>query len=171
MARVALFAALVYVLSWGTSFLPNVNLAFFITFAAGFLWGCTPGFLVGMVGMWLWTSFNPYGPAMPPVAIAQVIGLAACGLVGGWYRYLNRARSTNFTTLPWLILAAVLCTGLFYLPVTTIDAWLFQPFWPRFYSGLIFAGISLVANLFIFPLLFGVVRYLNDRESVRSCSD
>ena len=34
-ARIALFSALIYVLSWGTSFLPSVNLAFFIAFAAG----------------------------------------------------------------------------------------------------------------------------------------
>ena len=75
-ARIALFSALVYVLSWGTSYLPNVNFIFFIVFSAGFLWGAVPGILVGLIGMGLWTAFNPYGPAPAPIMMAQVIGAA-----------------------------------------------------------------------------------------------
>ena len=66
-SRIALFAALFYVLSWGTAFLPNVNLGFLVAFTAGLLWGAVPGMLVGAVGMGIFTMFNPYGPATVPV--------------------------------------------------------------------------------------------------------
>jgi len=161
--RIALFAALVYVLSWGTSYLPNVNFIFFIVFSSGFLWGIAPGMLVGAIGMGLWTLLNPYGPAALPVMIAQVVGASGSGLVGGLFRIGNwhlkgpRSRATA------LLLAALFCTLLFYLPVNTVDAWLFGPFVARFVGGLIWAAISLVANLAIFPLLFGATRYLYDR--------
>ncbi len=161
--RIALFAALVYVLSWGTSYLPNVNFIFFIVFSSGFLWGIGSGMLVGAVGMGLWTLLNPYGPAALPVMIAQVIGAAGSGLVGGLFRRGNwhlkgpRARATA------LVLAATACTVVFYLPVNTVDAWVFGPFVARFIGGLIWALISLAANVAIFPLLFGATRYLYDR--------
>ena len=58
--RIALFSALIYVLSWGTSYLPNVNLVFFIAFMAGAFWGLIPGVLVGAIGMGLWTTFHPF---------------------------------------------------------------------------------------------------------------
>jgi len=164
-ARIALFSALIYVLSWGTAALPNVNLAFLIAFSAGYLWGAIPGMAVGAIGMWLWTSFNPYGPAALPIAFVQVAGLATCGLVG----FLSRRLIGNDTGpgrhWPTLLLAALVCTLVFYVPVNLVDAWVFQPFWPRFVTGLPFMGISLAANLIIFPLFFAVTQQIRKRES------
>ena len=102
LTRIALFAALIYVLSWSTVYLPNVNLGFFVAFTAGFLWGLGPGALVGALGMWLWTTFHPYGPVSLPITIAQVAGMAASGLVGHVYRTTLRRRSNPF----WLMTAA-----------------------------------------------------------------
>jgi hypothetical protein len=161
--RIALFAALIYVLSWGTSYLPNVNLVFFIVFTAGFLWGAVPGILVGAVGMGLWTVLNPYGPAAAPVMAAQIVGAAASGPVGGVFRSLEWRRMSMHRLTTVLLAAAAGCTVLFYAPVNTVDAMVFGPFWPRFIGGLIWAAISLAANLVIFPLLFGAARYLYDR--------
>jgi uncharacterized membrane protein len=84
--RIALFSALIYVLSWGTSYFPNLNFIFFIVFVAGFLWGVVPGMLVGLIGMGLWTAFNPYGMAVPPIMLAQMLGASAGGVVGAWLR-------------------------------------------------------------------------------------
>ena len=162
-ARIALFSALIYVLSWSTALLPNVNFAFLIAFMAGYLWGAAPGVLVGAVGMWLWTSFNPFGPAPLPIAVVQVIGLAACGLIGFLSRYLIDDSRTGRSRLV-LLLAALLCTLAFYLPVSLVDAWLFQPFWPRFITGLSFMGISLIANMILFPLSLAVIIRIRKRE-------
>lgn len=168
LARVALFSALVYVFSWGTSYLPNVNLIFFIVFTAGFVWGGSAGILVGAVGMGLWTAFNPYGPAMLPIMMAQMLGAAASGLVGAAFRSrYERIQHKAKTALVELIAAAWLCTLFFYLPVNAVDAWLFQPFWPRFVGGLLWMLITLVSNSLIFPLLFGVTRHLYQKECAR----
>jgi uncharacterized membrane protein len=164
-ARIALFSALVYVLSWGTSYLPNVNFIFFVVFSAGLLWGAVAGVLVGLIGMGLWTSFNPYGPAPAPIMIAQVTGAAGSGLVGAVFRWSNWQRTEAPTLTGRLILSAFLCTVVFYLPVNVVDAVLFQPFWPRFVGGALWAAISLGFNVLIFPLLFRATRSLYVRES------
>lgn len=167
-ARIALFSALIYVLSWSTALLPNVNLAFLIAFVAGYLWGAWPGIAVGGVGMWLWTSFNPYGPAALPIAVVQVAGLAACGLIGFLCRRL--ISNSGDARARWaLILAAVFCTLAFYLPVSLVDAWLFGPFWPRLLTGLSFMGISLVANLILFPLSLALIVRIRKREHLVQC--
>ena len=80
--RIALFSALIYVLSWGTFYLPNVSLVFFIVFIAGYMWGLGSGILIGAIGMGLWTFFNPYGPAQIPIMAAQIVGAAFSGVVG-----------------------------------------------------------------------------------------
>jgi uncharacterized membrane protein len=164
--RIALFSALIYVLSLGTSYLPNVNLVFFIVFFAGAAWGAIPGILVGVIGMGIWTIFNPYGPATIPVTIAQVVGTSISGLVGAEIRaqgWLDQNRGV----MPSVILAssAILCTVGFYLPVNLVDAWVFQPFWPRFIAGSLWSLISLVSNMLIFPLLFHALKGLYVRES------
>ncbi len=164
-ARIALFSALIYVLSWGTSYLPNVNFIFFIVFSAGFLWGAAPGILVGLIGMGLWTAFNPYGPAPAPIMMAQVIGAAGSGLVGAVFRRSKWQRGQAPTLVGRLILSAFLCTVIFYLPVNMVDALLFQPFWPRFLGGALWAAISLGFNVLIFPLLFQATKRLYVRES------
>jgi hypothetical protein len=164
-ARIALFSALVYVLSWGTAYLPNVNFIFFIVFSAGFLWGVVPGVLVGSIGMGLWTLFNPYGPAPVPIMVAQVAGAAGSGIVGAVFRAGDWPRRKKVTLTFHLMMAAVVCTLLFYLPVNTVDSWVFQPFWPRFFSGALWGVISLGFNLVIFPLLFTAARYLYLREN------
>jgi uncharacterized membrane protein len=162
--RIALFAALIYVMAWATAPLLNVKLTFLMAFAAGFLWGMIPGVLVGAIGQWLWTLFNPYGPATLPVMIAQVAGLAACGALGRVFRRFILGTTTRPAKIITLGLAAASCTLAFFLPVTLVDAWVYQPFWPRMIGGLPFVAISLGANLLIFPLLFGIVLHLYERE-------
>ncbi|HUV31486.1 MAG TPA: ECF transporter S component [Acidobacteriota bacterium] len=169
--RIALFSALVYVLSWAFAPYPNVNLIFFVIFTAGFLWGVTPGVLVGLIGTGLWTAFNPYGPATWPVMLAQVSSAAVCGLVGAWYARTSWRRQGPVRRTATLVIVAVVCTYAYYLPVSAVDAWVFQPFWPRFLTSLVWSLVSVVSNALIFPLLFGVTRYLYDREQSRLCQD
>lgn len=165
-SRIALFSALVYVLSWGTSYFPNLNFIFFIVFTSGFLWGAGPGALVGLVGMGLWTAFNPFGPAPIPIMMAQLIGAASSGPVGYWFSRTNWSAMSKRRLAVALVACAIACTVLFYLPVNLADAWLFKPFWPRFLSGLLWMMISLLSNAVIFPLLFKVTRILYRRESI-----
>ncbi len=163
--RIALFSALIYVLSWATSYLPNVSLAFFIAFSAGFLWGILPGATVGIIGMGLFTAFNPYGPAHPYLMITQMGGMACCGVMGGLFSHSAWPGSHRRTLALALALNGLVCTVLYFLPVNLVDAWLFGPFWPRFVTSWTWSLISVGANILVFPLLFGVTRHLYDRES------
>ena len=162
--RIALFSALVYLLSWATAWLPNVNFVFFIVFTSGLVWGAVPGALVGLVGMGLWTSFNPYGPAMLPIMIAQCLGAGCSGVVGELFARTGWQDVSRISLSIRLSLAAIFCTTLYFVPVNIMDAWLFQPFWPRFVSGMIWSVWSLASNIAIFILLFGAARRLYSRE-------
>lgn len=164
-ARISLFSAMVYVLSLATSFLPNFNLIFFIVFVSGYLWGKIPGMIVGAVGMSLWTLFNPYGPAAFPVMAAQVIGTALGGCFGGMLKKLtvdNLKRKFYLTAL-----IGVVCSLLFFVPVNMVDAYIFQPFWPRFSVGMFWSLFSLGANMIIFPLLFAALSPFFIKEKKR----
>ena len=165
LTRVALFSALIYVISWATIYLPNVKVIFFIIFSAGFLWGSLAGWLVGTVGMGLWTFFNPFGPAGLPIAAAQIFGAGLCGSIGAMVRSLEWTRLNRFGFGALLVIAGAICTLLYFIPVNAVDAWVYQPFWPRFISALPWTAISLVSNMIIFPLLFPATRFLYERES------
>jgi uncharacterized membrane protein len=165
LTRIALFSALVYVLTWATSALPNVSFVFFVVFTAGFVWGAVPGLLVGIIGMGLASAFNPYGPANISVMIAQMAGISISAVVGAIFARTKWAQWSRMTLRVWLAIAGIICTILFYLPVNAVDAWLFQPFWPRFIAGAGWSLISVASNMIIFPLLFDVTRYLYERES------
>jgi uncharacterized membrane protein len=163
-ARVAIFSALIYVFSYATLYLPNIKVIFFVIFSAGFLWGSISGALVGALGMGMWSMFNPYGPAAFPIFLAQVAGAAACGPVGSLLSKCHwHAMHRNMLVIA-LAGCSIICTILFFLPVNVVDAWVYQPFWPRFISALPWTLISLVSNIFIFPLLFPVTRFLYERE-------
>jgi hypothetical protein len=157
-ARIALFSALIYVLSWGLTAIPNIKPTFFIIFSAGYLWGLVPGLLVGSIGMGIWTWFNPFGPAPLPVAVAQVAGAMLCGLVGFLFRGIIDPDKLQWHSYLYLMAAGVICTLVFFIPVSATDAWLFQPFRERFITGLLFSTSSLFSNIIIFPLLFRVLQ-------------
>ena len=165
--RVALFSALVYLFSLVVAWLPNVKLSFFIIFTAGYLWGAWAGLLTGLVGMGLWTAFNPYGPAPLPIMLAQMGGAALGGVLGALTALSNWCRPAGTITYVKLAALGVICSLIFFVPVSAVDAWLFQPFWPRFGVGLVWASWSVAANAIIFPLLFRVTRQLYARESAR----
>ena len=165
LTRVALFSTLIYVFSWATVYLPNMKVIFFVIFAAGFLWGAMAGGLVGIIGMGLWTFFNPFGPAGLPVAIAQLLGAGLCGPIGALMQRIQWHKLGRLSLNVMLITGGALCTLLYFLPVNLVDAWVYQPFWPRFISSLPWTAISLATNMVVFPLLFPVARFLFERES------
>lgn len=167
--RIALFSAMIYVLSYGISFIPNVNPIFFIVFSAGYMWGSFPGLVTGMVGMGLWTFFNPFGPAQLPVMVAQIVGTALSGPIGALCYNLIEKGNNKFFKIIYLIVASIICTLLFYVPVNFIDAWLIQPFMMRFITGMGWSVISFVSNILIFPVLFIALEsfYIKEREKVQ----
>ncbi len=163
-SRIAMFSALCYVLAWLCFYLPNFNLIFFVVFTAGFLWGPSAGVTVGMIGMGMWTMFNPFGPADPAIMLAQVFGMSISGVVGALFRAYGRWEKAGWQRITKLVLASLICTVMFFLPVSIADAWVYQPFWPRLISGIIWSLWSVLSNAIVFPLLFSVTLRLYSRE-------
>jgi hypothetical protein len=162
--RIGLFSALVYVFSWVTIYLPNISLIFFIVFSAGYLWGRVPGLLVGIIGMGVWTTFNPYGPAHFYIMLVQLLGASISGLLGAAFRGGAVEEKLSGALRFKLALSGGACALLYFLPVMTVDAWLFGPFWPRLIGGLPWVAFSIMANIMIFPMLFGVTQRIKMRE-------
>jgi len=166
-ARVAIFAALVFVFSYFTLLLPNVNPAFFIVFCAGYLWGLWPGVGVGVVGFFLWSNLNPSGPVALPLLLSQLVGIALSAAVGAMYsRFFPRLLNKSWQVI-MLSLAGLICGLGYHLLVDVVDAWLYQPFWPRLISGAAFSLITIISNCIIFPLLYPALIFLSERESRR----
>ncbi len=165
--RIALTAALIYVLSLAAMWLPNVNPIFFVVFAAGYMWGGSAGFIAGAIGMGLWSGLNPYGPALLPIMLAQMVGAGASGPIGALYNRIEPILTHWLARGLLLVVSALICTIAFQVPVSVADAWMFQPFWERLVTGLAWGLPILISNAIIFPLLFRVVRFLYERERAR----
>ena len=162
--RVAVFAALVFVFSYFSTWLYNVNPAFFVVFSAGFLWGVWPGIGAGVVGFFLWSNFNPFGPAPFPLLISQLIGISITAVIGTSVAGTINRDSTGAHRILILSLSG-LASGLgYHVIVDAVDALLYQPFWPRLLGGLVFSLITIVSNSIIFPLFYPALDFLRERE-------
>jgi hypothetical protein len=162
--RVAIFASLVFIFSYFSVFLYNVNPAFFIVFSAGLLWGIVPGIGVGIIGFFLWSNFNPMGPAPLPILLSQLIGISFSSVVGYLAGALIKFEHFHLKVAIILSVAGLLCGLLFHLVVDAVDAWIYQPFWPRFIGGLLFSLITIVSNSIIFPALYPALAFLQRQD-------
>jgi len=163
--RISIFSAMFYVISWAFVSVPDINPGFFVVFSAGFLWGAVPGMIVGSVGMGLFTTLNPLGPAGVPVSVAQVGGMSLVGLLGFCFACSNWKQWTVVRRNIMMVLAGILSTGLFFLPVSLIDAWVYRPFWPRIIASAVVTILPMIFNALTFPLLFVVIQRVHERES------
>jgi len=77
------FVSLGVTLGYGFSYIPNIELVTATVFISGFLLGIRAGFLVGLLTESIYSLFNPYGAAAPPLFIAQVVSMSITGMMGG----------------------------------------------------------------------------------------
>jgi len=162
--RVAVFAALVFVFSYFSIFFYNVNPSFFIVFLSGFLWGVWPGVGVGLIGFFLWSNFNPLGPAPVPLMLSQLLGISFSAFIGAGVSKLSFSKSVNIKMILILILSGFLSGLLYHIVVDVVDALLYQPFWPRLIGGTLFSLITIISNSILFPILCPVLIFLYEKE-------
>lgn len=166
--RVAVFAALVFIFSYLAVFLYNVNPAFFIVFTSGFLWGTWPGIGVGVIGFFLWSNFNPIGPAPAPLLISQLIGISFSALIGRLASKIFTPNSYTFKSTIVMIMSGLLAGLLYHIIVDIVDAWLYQPFWPRLIGGIVFSLITIISNCIIFPMFYPALVFMYRKEKKRA---
>lgn len=163
-ARVAIFAALVFVFSYFSVMIPNVNPSFFIVFAAAFIWGLWIGLGAGIIGFFLWSNFNPLGPAPFPIMLSQLVGISFTAVVGAL-----AAKVINWSTggikMTIILGLSGFISGLLYCAVVgVVDAYVFQPFWPRLIGGMLFSLITIVSNIIIFPIFGPALFFVMNKE-------
>ncbi len=84
--QTGLFIALVVILGFLLAEVPNIELMTVSVFLSGVILGSRSGAIVGALSILLYSLFNPYGPPLPPLVLAQVLGFALVGCVGGMLR-------------------------------------------------------------------------------------
>jgi uncharacterized membrane protein len=71
---------------------PNLELVSATIFLSGMMLGAKRGLIVGVVAEFLFSSFNAYGPAAPPLLIAQMLSMMLAGVTGGLVQTLYKPR-------------------------------------------------------------------------------
>lgn len=166
-ARVALFAALAYVLAYASVFIPNVSLIYIVFFAAGVVYGLRIALMISGIGEFIWTVFNPLGMAPVTTTIAQVIAMMVVGALGAT---LYRSKFVQAVSVKGIIIFTLygLAAGFIFQAILNgVDAWLYGPFWEYLISGLGFAVLNIVSNAVIFPIFYPVIVQLVKKESAR----
>ena len=133
---------------------PNVELVTLTIFLAGYMLGAARGAVVGAVAEFLYSFFNPYGTAAPPLLFAQVLSLTCCGLGGGWVRMLARGRNPP----AWLFgICGLLVTLLFDAATTASTLLVTQQGLAGLIAALTFGFYFYVAHLISNTALFAVL--------------
>jgi len=160
----ATFVSLAVALGFAFVHVPNVELISLVIFFSGYFLGSRRGLLIGLLSMSLFTTLNPMGIPMVPVAMAQICSMAAIGLAGGIFRtWVSR-------TFAWLRLAiAGLACTLFYDLITNVAMALSLGLISKLLSvlaaGLAFCILHIVSNLIVFaavgPFLSMIAPHVN----------
>lgn len=160
LVKMGLFVALALALGFALVHIPNVELITLTIFFSGFFLGKLKGMLVGIIAMALFTFFNPLGPAVIPVAIAQVIGMGLIGFTGGTIG--NRIKGVKSVLTRGVFLAGGgFSLTLFYDLLTNLAVAAAFGLWEKWYAvvigGLTFSLIHIVSNTLIFALIGGTL--------------
>ncbi|MCK4545830.1 MAG: hypothetical protein KAW17_00175 [Candidatus Eisenbacteria sp.] len=164
--RIALFIALALASGFALLAVPNVELITLSVFCGGVSLGVRRGALVGLLSMFLFTMFNPYGVAPLPLAGAQVAVMALVGAAGGaesrWIVSRMRSEEGGRSTAGLVALAAtgVLLTIVYDVATTLAIAGMLAEsgkvsFWVLVVTGSAFSLLHVVSNGLIFCVVGG----------------
>jgi len=142
--QTGLFVALVVVLGYLLAEVPNVELMTVSVFLSGVILGRRSGIVVGVSSIMFYSLFNPYGPPLPPLVLAQIMGFALIGSAGGILR--NSLVEKGKASYLFSALAGLLLT-LVYDSLTTVATVVVALGTDGFVKGL--AGFFVAGALFI----------------------
>lgn len=133
---------------------PGVQLMSLNAALAGATLGAGAGGLVGMLAAGFYSLGSPFGPAMPVILAAQMLGMAMAGLLGGIAAPVVR----RLAAAPALALAGAVgllsALALDLLTNVATAAALRLSLWPVLAAGLPFAAINAATSTAAFGLLF-----------------
>ncbi len=156
MTRIASFVAVGLVAGIALAAVPNVELVTAVCFCAGFLLGAAAGVITGGLTEALFAGFNPLGSSLGFLLVAQVVGMAAAGLLGAFTRRLTGDK-TGFLFSAIVVSMGALIT-LFFDLITNLAYPLAAGFsvsqtMVTLVMGVPFAVIHIGSNAVVFALL------------------
>ena len=139
--------------------LPNVEPLTLAFFGVGYAYGAIWGAFVGSVGEGMFAAVNPMGAPIAPVWVAQIMGMALVGVIGGLTRRIDGGRR-DLGRWRWaaIVGAGVVATILFDLLTNLAMAWSIGPFWAVMLAAVPFSGIHIASNALLFALIFPILR-------------
>lgn len=158
-AYTGVFVALIMGVGYALAVVPNVELVSALAFLSGVLMGRKAGILIGALGEFLFSAFNPLGSGLlfPALIVAQVLSMAVIGGVGGVCRGL--VLRPGFSLKRNAALGAIgLGLTLFYNILVSIAYPLMAGFnltgiLTTLAAGLLFSLVHLIINTLIFGWL------------------
>jgi len=156
-ALIATFVALAVAIGWVEQ-IPNVEILSATVFLSGIMLGTLSGGITGALTAFLFSTFNPYGQASPPLLIAQIISLTICGMTGGMIRLANPSSVKSRIILGicgWLLTFVYdMLTTISFTLVVELD-------WSKFLAtlafGVWFYVLHILSNTLIFALLLPIL--------------
>lgn len=153
-AITAIMSALALVGNYVLVAIPNVELGSGVLFLTAYLFGLQMGFWCVLVVSIIYAFFNPWGPFIPTIWLAQIVGWLFMVVTG----YLMRRQGSNkdWTKFAYLEIAIVgASVTLFFDLVTTLGyaIWFGIPYFIAVIAGLLFIILHVVSNAIIFPAI------------------
>ena len=133
---------------------PNVELGSGVLFVTAYLFGLGMGLWCVIIVSIIYAFFNPWGPFIPTIWIAQLIGWIFMVLVGTLLGHGKEDRSwTNWMIIELSVIGAVVT--LFFDLITTLgySIWFGIPYFLAVIMGLTFILIHVISNAIIFPAI------------------
>jgi len=136
----------------------NIELVSATIFLSGFVLGAKCGLVIGAMAMFLFSSFNMFGPPSPPLLVAQILSMMLTGLSGGLLQNFFKPRVPP----AWLLgLAGWALTFVYDLLTTVSSIFILKTGWPGFLAalatGAFFFMLHQISNTAIFALLLPVL--------------
>jgi len=153
-AITAIMSALALVGNYVLVAIPNVELGSGVLFVTAYLFGLGTAVWCVFIVSIIYTFFNPWGPFIPTIWIAQLIGWIFMVIAG---MLMGRKDSMEIWSRGRIIELAVVgaVVTLFFDLITTLgySLWFGIPYFLAVITGLTFILIHVVSNAIIFPAI------------------
>jgi hypothetical protein len=150
----AIMSALALVGNYVLVAVPNVELGSGVLFVTAYLFGLQMGIWCVFVVSIIYAFFNPWGPFIPTIWIAQIIGWVFMVVTGYLMRRQDREIEWTRNMLVEISIIGAFVT-LFFDFVTTLGyaLWFGIPYFVAVIGGFTFIGIHVISNAIIFPAI------------------
>lgn len=161
-----LFAGVASAIGYLFILIPNVEGFTAMVFTSGYVLGLVYGIMSAIIASLIFFGLNPQGGVLPPVLVAQMIGMLTVAMAGNLYFKFCRTMPDRSKVLLLAGIGAILT--LWYDVLTTLAYPLtagagIKTFFVWFIAGIPFTIVHVAANTFIFIFLVPLILDFTDK--------